>query len=628
MTNLTGADVKTTVNLTAESMAVPGLDEGAKETSPLEIAGAKEKALQVAKDGAGTVVFRGVAKKSIGAARVRVFVKGGGHESYAEAEIPFAPAAPRSRKVQKIELVSTETELKPQLGGWMPTTERSSFWVTSNPYGEVFDHLKYLVRYPHGCIEQTSSSTWPLLALAPLVGSSDPELAASGQIETYARAGIDRILSMQTPSGGFAYWPGGTEPYDWATAYATHLLLDAQKLGYPVPKERLEDALKYLETVAEKPPRYTWHGDHEAYSQFVLALGGKARKGRVAELLAAMPKEPRGAEAERQYLLQAALWLAGDRRHENALKHPDVSAVLEDRDRNGWTYYSDRRRRGLTLSVFGDLFGADEAGEHLANVVAESLRARPSWYYTTQELSWSIVGLGKRVRGNVSKFGKPSLVIDGRTMKPVPPIAGATTSSDVTWSVARASEGKSIGLKLEGKPEGKLWLIVSSDGVRENEPVRVGGEGGLTVTRAYRTAGGQELDPKDGGLKLGDLVYVEVTMRNSSNEQLGNLALVDRLPAGFEIENPRLGRGATEGFLDAEAVWAVDHLEVRDDRIEAFGTIPKNSERKLVYAVRAVTAGSFTAPPVELEAMYDPRVWAREAGGPVLIAGPWERFVD
>ena len=42
--------------------------------------------------------------------------------------------------------------------GWLPTTERSSIWVTTNPYGETFKHLSHLIRYPYGCMEQTVSS--------------------------------------------------------------------------------------------------------------------------------------------------------------------------------------------------------------------------------------------------------------------------------------------------------------------------------------------------------------------------------------------------------------------------------------------------------------------------------------
>jgi uncharacterized protein YfaS (alpha-2-macroglobulin family) len=39
--------------------------------------------------------------------------------------------------------------------------------------------------------------------------------------------------------------------------------------------------------------------------------------------------------------------------------------------------------------------------------------------------------------------------------------------------------------------------------------------------------------------------------------------------------------------------------------------------------VRVVTSGKFTIPPVEAEAMYDPTLWAREAGATAVVSGPW-----
>ena len=98
---------------------------------------------------------------------------------------------------------------------------------------------------------------------------------------------------------------------------------------------------------------------------------------------------------------------------------------------------------------------------------------------------------------------------------------------------------------------------------------------------------------------------------------------MDRIPAGWEIENPRLGRDATAGWLDADDLWQPDHMDLRDDRIELFGHLPRGASRKVVYAARAVTAGRFTIPPVEAEAMYDPRIWAREGMEKVTVYGPW-----
>jgi uncharacterized protein YfaS (alpha-2-macroglobulin family) len=97
---------------------------------------------------------------------------------------------------------------------------------------------------------------------------------------------------------------------------------------------------------------------------------------------------------------------------------------------------------------------------------------------------------------------------------------------------------------------------------------------------------------------------------------------VDRLPAGFEIENPRLGRERAAAATTGKP-WKVESMNLRDDRIELFGTLPAGAARTFTYSVRAVTSGTFTLPPVEAEAMYDPTVSSRESGGFITIQGPW-----
>ncbi len=123
------------------------------------------------------------------------------------------------------------------------------------------------------------------------------------------------------------------------------------------------------------------------------------------------------------------------------------------------------------------------------------------------------------------------------------------------------------------------------------------------------------------------MVYVEVQLRNNTSERVQNIALVDRLPAGWEIENARLGRGGSVEWASTDDLWAADYVNIRDDRMEVFGSLERGESKKVVYAVRAVTAGKFTLPPVEAEAMYDPRIWAREAGTQVEVAGPWKDYL-
>src|SRR5262249_55453198 len=134
----------------------------------------------------------------------------------------------------------------------------------------------------------------------------------------------------------------------------------------------------------------------EAYLHYVLAAAGKGRKARIQKLIENMPANAKAEQAEDLYLLKAALFLAGDRRYEKELKAVDTSP-LDDKRINSWSFYSDRRRRGLMLSTFFDLFGNDPAGELLAQRVAESLVGQPWGYYTTQEVVWGVTGLGKWV---------------------------------------------------------------------------------------------------------------------------------------------------------------------------------------------------------------------------------------
>jgi hypothetical protein len=122
---------------------------------------------------------------------------------------------------------------------------------------------------------------------------------------------------------------------------------------------------------------------------------------------------------------------------------------------------------------------------------------------------------------------------------------------------------------------------------------------------------------------LGDLIFVELEVRNLGPERIGNLALVDRVAAGWEIENPRLGREQRPEWVDQDSLWTPDHLDVRDDRLEVFGFLEKGETKRVVYAVRAVSAGELALPPAILEAMYDPARWAMAAGGIAVVVAPW-----
>ena len=162
--------------------------------------------------------------------------------------------------------------------------------------------------------------------------------------------------------------------------------------------------------------------------------------------------------------------------------------------------------------------------------------------------------------------------------------------SPVISRVWRASELSNLQLTVPSTGSGKLYLVLVSSGVRENGIYAVGGSG-LAVTREWLDAEGSPVS--FASHELGDLVYTRIRVTNKTGGEVQNIALVDRIPAGWEIENPRLGHGSTVDWLDPEQAWAADHMNLRDDRLELFGSLEAGQTRDplVVHHLRRVSVG-------------------------------------
>ncbi len=624
VSNVSGKDREVEVSLEVEAFdplaklrpSFVALDEAVR------VVGGRTGSISLADGKSGTVAFRVRADTAPGAVRFRVVAKSGGLRSVEELELPIAPDLPEDRRSQTLAL-SGDVDLAALLdkGGWLEGADTTTFWVTANPYAPALSQLGHVIRYPYGCIEQTTSSTRPLLYVRDLVESVDASLVAKGGVDDMVAAGIERVFSMQTPEGGFGYWPGATHPNRWGTAYATHMLLDAQQAGHEVPAGPLADAIDWLErslTSGGGEPSGT-----TAYVHYVLARAGKGRPAEAQQQLDALVASAkgrargdwRGRELETDYLLMAAIHLGGDHRHEAELRALAARPFTVERE-NGWSFYSGLRRRAMTLGIHQDLFGADPAVEIVAREVASSIAARASRHYTTQELAWGMSALGKRVQAAGKALPAAELLANGRSLSP----AKTGAKGDRSWTLRGATSLDRLQLKLDGAAPDGAWLVVRTSGARATDDLPTGGSG-LKVDRSWRRADGSPVD--FAAHALGEPVYVVVHLTNTTRSSISNVALVDRIPAGWEIENPRLGRGALPDWADKLRPWSREHMNLRDDRLEIFGSIPGGRTVSTVYVVRAVTSGTFQIPDVTAEAMYEPDQWARETGPEIQVQGPW-----
>ncbi len=161
---------------------------------------------------------------------------------------------------------------------------------------------------------------------------------------------------------------------------------------------------------------------------------------------------------------------------------------------------------------------------------------------------------------------------------------------------------------LEGRGEG-----------RRDQP-EPAAERGDKVERAYYSLSGEPIAP--GALKQNDRVVVALTI-TELEAAAARLLLVDRLPAGLEIDNPALYEGgSTEGLSFLESKVAPVHSEYRDDRfVAAFNRDGRDKASfSVAYIVRAVTPGHYVLPAATVEDMYRPERFGRTGFGAIDIS--------
>ncbi|HPD19457.1 MAG TPA: hypothetical protein PLF61_07320, partial [Candidatus Goldiibacteriota bacterium] len=121
-------------------------------------------------------------------------------------------------------------------------------------------------------------------------------------------------------------------------------------------------------------------------------------------------------------------------------------------------------------------------------------------------------------------------------------------------------------------------------------------------------------------VKQGKLIVVSVYLEAEGGRKLDNVIVVDMLPAGFEIENPRINSRGNLKFTPVSNFNAA-YEDIRDDRILLF-TKEFTGTQTFSYTVRAVTPGKFVIPNIYAEAMYDPDTYSECYEDRYLVVAP------
>ncbi|MBP7829761.1 MAG: hypothetical protein KA248_07570 [Kiritimatiellae bacterium] len=540
------------------------------------------------------------AGESPGAALCQVEVESGADAYRESIELPVRPASPREVRFMHGEL-KAGAEFKIEApDDWIAGSVWGELLCLSGPEGRWKGAMDWLTAYPYGCIEQVTSTVFPLLYLEDMRKSLWPDLAGPEADRETILSGVYRVLSMQQGSGGFSLWPGGTKIYSWGSLYATHFLVEARKAGVPVPEDRLESALAWVRGRLDarapadaSPDSDDWQTDMEerAYACLLLALAGTPSDSWMSRLeeQASLLRPSTRINLALALMHGGEPGLAGGVLERLGLPPPGLP-----RDR-GRTLNSDVRDAALLLSAWLERDPAHPLVPQLARWL-DDVQQDGRWL-TTQDNAFALMALGKyaRTRPRDPKPWKAEWLPAGLPSASVGPTNRFDWANEnIAWPVSGT---------LANRGPGEFFYTVRLEGVPAADRPAAERDDGLQIRREWLDLDGNPIDPE--AVPQGQLVIVKLTL-DTLGEPMDNLVIEDLLPAGFEIENPALATAQVVSWIrDRET--GVASRQARDDRMLFFtGSI--GGRQAFYYSMRAVTPGEYVVPPAMVECMYDPAI--------------------
>lgn len=486
----------------------------------------------------------------------------------------------------------------------------------------VEDSLKYLVKYPYGCVEQTLSRFIPNLLVMKMQGAMPfKDQYLKSIMPELTTAGIDRLRTMQNQDGSWG-WFAGDKADILMTAYAVYSLSQARDLGYSTAVDNaLSRGAYFLDRyLRENQP------DPTVRALALFALRQYSPRNNEYTTMIAM------AFAETQFTNRLAMALLANAVIGTRLEYRAAGIVeqqLQSRQTTqgevGRQMYSDDRPRSahwrddtnlvdaFLLRALAKIKQKQDLCKKLVNGLLD--RRQESGWRSTMDTAFILSSFVEYTRAWQTRAPavRASVRVNGRNLQLTPSglggeitlPAGILRAGSNTFEIAGHEDlYYSAGIRYQARqerfePQGNALGVSRSWYALEK-----GRDGRYTV--------GGELK---GALPKGKLVLVKLTVRSERN--LDYVMLEDPLPAGCEFiaeNDPDFVRGIKLNQ------W-LSH-QVLSDKVVFFNRYLQAPGMTVWYLVRPYLDGRYNVLPPAVGSMYYPDFQATGASSVVRIEKP------
>jgi len=524
-----------------------------------------------------------------GIGKVRVEASSGSEKAFYEVEIDVLNPNPISTEIGEMVLKAGEQKTVDFATFGTQGTNSASVEYSTVPPMNFTSRLEYLVQYPHGCVEQTTSSVFPQLYFPELFELPQERITS---IERNIKAGIQRLSTFQRGDGGLSYWPGGSESNAWGTSYAGHFLIEAAKKGYALPIGFRSKWISYQKRQARKwrnNNTYYNNAASQAYRLYTLCLANSPDLASMNRL-----RETSGISNIAKRRLAGAYALLGKK----SIAKSILNTLEEDSysSRYYYNYGSETRNKAMALETY-TLIGDELKASKLAKNIAEILSSNK--WMSTQTTSYSLLSIAQFALKNGANEGLSLKYSWNGKQKNI-------NSSKSLFVEELSSLKKDNKIEFNNTSKGIVYVRLFNTGI-----LPVGKEKiihkNLEVTTVYRDKESNRIDISN--LSQGTNFIAEITIRNTTDQKVENIALTQYLPSGWEVINTRFtDYGSNTNSSN------VDYTDIRDASISNYFTLDKYKSKTFRVLLNASYLGDYYLPGIQAEAMYDNDYFVRTQG--------------
>lgn len=568
------------------------------ETNDLfQVLESKKQIIAFERQGDQVVNFQLMVADQIGIAKVKIEVSSGNEKASYEVELDVRAPNPRITDVESAVIEAGQTWATKYSPIGIHGTNTGALEVSSIPPLNLEKRLNYLIRYPHGCIEQTTSAVFAQLYLDNFVELTPEQTLKT---ERNIKAALNKLRSFQTYLGGFSYWPGMEDNNAWGSNYAGHFMLEAKKKGYALPPGLLHNWINFQK---QKANSWTSEGTTyyqsesqltQAYRLYTLVLADEPVLGAMNRL-----KNRTDLNVVTRYCLASAYYMIGKKAvAEKMIK--DVGVEVKSKNNYSYTYGSEDRNKAMVLEAL-TMLGEKSNAKVLFDELSSSL-ASDRWM-STQTTAYSLLAISKFIGSTDLQNMELAFQVkfDKQAAEKI------KTKASIKQMELDFENTKERSLSIENTSEKMMFVRLLLEGIPAVGDT-TNAQSHLKMNLTYRDLDGKKINPRN--LKQGSDFMVEVEVLHPGlRDGYKNMALTQIFPSGWEIRNMRMD----EGFSGPSGS-SYTYQDIRDDRVLTYFDLSRGERKTFIILLNASYKGNYYLPTTYCEAMYDHDINARISG--------------